>query len=762
LRKPQSTEYTYMTLVSSARRLGNSVRKAFRSAIHRVSKMTGRGGDYRPQRGHLPNPVEADPDVLALRMASLGTGPQREEAPEQREARGSPQYSAKLPPTGREIHLISNHFELRWVGKSPAGEDGFLVHQYFIQFQPDPTFIFGSEIFTVKRLETQTLESRPDSPVKWRADLTYTKAVPKDNPVYMQIYNLVVRKCLFGMGLDEIGRSYFDTAAVIDHPNLKIQLWPGYATAVKQCEKGLLLCVDVTHKVIRNDDLLTHIRNLMQLHRSTDSTTLEEFILENIKGSMIITPYNKKTYRVDGILLDDNPLSTFAKKDGTVVSYVSYMKERYDAHISDLTQPLVVVAEAKRNLGKRADQWSPILVPEMCLMTGLTEAMRANMGIMKTLNKHLHMEPKERVEILQQFISKLSGTPRCKETLNTWGFAFELKLKGCSIGRVLLPETIVFSEQRTVRVDNNNDFTKALRSNQLLTCVPLEKWIVVVPVRDLQNAKDFSMTMHKVATPLGFRIRKPVCYETVPDTRVPNYMRSLEDIIAKQPSGSLQMILCILPNNKSELYYAIKKRLSQDLGKCVEQFSKANHATPDFVIFYRANIEEGIISSGTAAKEAKKIEDALAKSFKPEAAKDHGFVYIGVTKQHNVRLLTHKGNCSEERRIGAAQVMNPPPGTILDHDIVAAEKTFPEFFLVPTNARQGQFASLLRVIRDSHGFSPQVIQAYTYKMCHLYYNWSGAVNLPSTCQYAGKLAKQAAYSMPSHPHSSLCTYLHYL
>ncbi|ODM88383.1 Protein aubergine [Orchesella cincta] len=496
----------------------------------------------------------------------------------------------------------------------------------------------------------------------------------------------------------------------------------------------------------------------MQLHRSTDSTTLEEFILENIKGSMIITPYNKKTYRVDGILLDDNPLSTFAKKDGTVVSYVSYMKERYDAHISDLTQPLVVVAEAKRNLGKRADQWSPILVPEMCLMTGLTEAMRANMGIMKTLNKHLHMEPKERVEILQQFISKLSGTPRCKETLNTWGFAFELKLKGCSIGRVLLPETIVFSEQRTVRVDNNNDFTKALRSNQLLTCVPLEKWIVVVPVRDLQNAKDFSMTMHKVATPLGFRIRKPVCYETVPDTRVPNYMRSLEISSPNNqrlPSDDLmhpakQQVRALLrhqeatqsgPRNVTFNYRqkdALDEHLREGILKCVEQFSKANHATPDFVIFYRANIEEGIISSGTAAKEAKKIE-------------------------HNVRLLTHKGNCSEEPRIGAAQVMNPPPGTILDHDIVAAEKTFPEFYLVPTNARQGTVRPVYyRVIRDSHGFSPQVIQAYTYKMCHLYYNWSGAVNLPSTCQYAGKLAKQAAYSMPSHPHSSLCTYLHYL
>ena len=37
-------------------------------------------------------------------------------------------------------------------------------------------------------------------------------------------------------------------------------------------------------------------------------------------------------------------------------------------------------------------------------------------------------------------------------------------------------------------------------------------------------------------------------------------------------------------------------------------------------------------------------------------------------------------------------------------------------------------------------FKPDHIQALTYKLTHLYYNWPGTVRVPAPCQYAHKLA----------------------
>ena len=44
------------------------------------------------------------------------------------------------------------------------------------------------------------------------------------------------------------------------------------------------------------------------------------------------------------------------------------------------------------------------------------------------------------------------------------------------------------------------------------------------------------------------------------------------------------------------------------------------------------------------------------------------------------------------------------------------------------------------VVKDTSGLLPKHIQALTYKLTHLYYNWPGTVRVPAPCQYAHKLA----------------------
>ena len=64
-----------------------------------------------------------------------------------------------------------------------------------------------------------------------------------------------------------------------------------------------------------------------------------------------------------------------------------------------------------------------------------------------------------------------------------------------------------------------------------------------------------------------------------------------------------------------------------------------------------------------------------------------------------------------------------------------------DFFLVSQSVNQGTVnPTSYNVVKDTSGLLPKHIQALTYKLTHLYYNWPGAVRVPAPCQYAHKFA----------------------
>ena len=99
--------------------------------------------------------------------------------------------------------------------------------------------------------ELQSLQATSEN-----GDVTYTikiKMVGQVNPedsIYIQFYNIVMRKCMSLIGMEELGRNMYDPNAAIKFPDDRLQLWPGFSTAIRTHEIGALLCVEVTHKVI--------------------------------------------------------------------------------------------------------------------------------------------------------------------------------------------------------------------------------------------------------------------------------------------------------------------------------------------------------------------------------------------------------------------------------------------------------------------------------------------------------------------------------
>lgn len=58
-------------------------------------------------------------------------------------------------------------------------------------------------------------------------------------------------------------------------------------------------------------------------------------------GLSVLTRYNNKMYRIDEILFDKNPLSTFDCQ-GEAMSYVDYYKKQYNIDIQDKGQPMLL------------------------------------------------------------------------------------------------------------------------------------------------------------------------------------------------------------------------------------------------------------------------------------------------------------------------------------------------------------------------------------------------------------------------------------
>lgn len=136
---------------------------------------------------------------------------------------------------------------------------------------------------------------------------------------YIQVFNIIIRKCFHALNLQLVGRDFFDAEAKVDIPEYKLQVWPGYKTTINQYEDRLLMVAEIAHKVLRMDTILQMLNEYSQ----SKGSQYKRMFLEDVVGKIVMTDYNKKTYRVDDVKWDESPQCTFVMR-GEAISYVDY------------------------------------------------------------------------------------------------------------------------------------------------------------------------------------------------------------------------------------------------------------------------------------------------------------------------------------------------------------------------------------------------------------------------------------------------------
>ncbi|XP_059192376.1 piwi-like protein 2 isoform X2 [Centropristis striata] len=473
---------------------------------------------------------------------------------------------AKAGTKGAAITIGSNHIMIRCKNEA--------VYQYHVTFTPNvesmamrfgmmkdhrPTTgevvaFDGSILFLpVKLNDVVVLESlrRTDNEAI-KIQIQMTKILPPNSDLCIPFYNVVLRRVMKIVGLKLVGRNHYDPESAVILGKHRLQVWPGYSTCIKRTDGGLYLNVDVSHKVLRNDSVL----NIMNMLYQQSKESFQDECTKELIGSIVITRYNNRTYRIDAIDWNKSPKDTFTLMDGTQTTFVEYYSKNYGITIKEMDQPLLMHRPKERAKpgGKQIITGEILLVPELSFMTGIPDKMRKDFRAMKDLTMHINVSGEQHTHAIKQLLKNISANPESLKELSRWGLAIDSEIL-VTKGRILPSETICM-QSSSFAPGTDVSWSREVVRDTSISSIPLNIWSIFYPRRCAEQAEELVSTFNKVAGPIGLRLERPIRVE-LRDDRTETYVKSIHSQLNSEPN--MQLVVCILVGNRDDLYSAIKK-----------------------------------------------------------------------------------------------------------------------------------------------------------------------------------------------------------
>ena len=736
----------------------------------------------------------------------------------------------------RRVSVTTNFFRL---GRSPVNN----VTVYSLSFVPEietenrslrGQLLFlskasvesqiGKYIKTGNVLISRTAKQEPFSvPVRGHDDSDYILMVTPAGTItgenvdsYRMYANSALKHMLGCLDLKQVTKmpKFYDVRQTQRIDQLQLEVWRGYTATFSHHLQDMLLNLDFSSKIIRDTTALMHIEEITKNSRGGN---LEQVINNEMIGMIVMAKYgNFKCYRIDRVIMNESPAITFPTKEGSI-SYVDYYKKRYNIVIRSPRQPLLLTT-----IERGAKEIK--LVPELCVLTGISEDMRRDFRAMNDIAAFTRLEPARRLEVSTGLANRLATDRKCREIAEE----YQMIIDPAPIvvdGVRFQTESVKVGPTNSdlVQIDNRGGFN--LR-NSILAAVPIENWIVMTTQRDQANRDRLIKTLVNKGGQLGIRMgqaiqidydprniknmiagmNRPPQGKPVPQIVLvvvaPNDKRVYNDIKEACALSSGVPTQCLKANNlnnpkkfdsimsklivqmavktgsaawqmsptpgipvktmvigidvfhdtvlraKSVLgfvasihpafinYYnttRIHERSGQEIaghvGDCLREallaFHKAtqNRFMPEVIIVYRDGVADSQIEA------AKNFE---VNSMKATIATFQGYnprlIYVLVNKKTNAKLFV-QGNRGME---------NPQPGTVVNTVVIPESQSF---YLIAHAVTQGMASpTLYRIIHNDGGMEPMVIAKLAFKLCYMYYNWTGGIKVPAPTMMAHKLA----------------------
>ncbi|ALC39198.1 AGO3 [Drosophila busckii] len=369
----------------------------------------------------------------------------------------------------------------------------------------------------------------------------------------LPLYNILFDRVMNSLKYVRFDRKQYDPSCPKVIPIAKLEVWPGYVTAVDEFDGGLMLCCDVSHRLLCQKTVLEMLIELYHQNKSNYQDQAKKCLI----GNIVLTRYNNRTYKIDDICFTQNPSSTFETHTGSI-NYTDYYKNHHNITIKDIKQPLLLSMKKARGAdGASANDLKFCLIPELCYLTGLRDEMREDKKLMREIATYTRVSPNQRMLALEKFFDSVTKSPDAKAILASWGLTL---MKNFNVqGRKMSPEQIYFAN-KDVSAGYKADFNNDALSSEMLDVVHLNTWILIHHKNDFRAAQTLLENMKRCCQALGMKIASPRIISLDQD-RVDLYV----DALRRNIDMNCQLVVCITPNMREDRYSAIKKICCSEL-----------------------------------------------------------------------------------------------------------------------------------------------------------------------------------------------------
>lgn len=325
---------------------------------------------------------------------------------------------------GTPIPLVANFFPVTWpLGQifihhmhfEPAG--GVFIKRRVLSANKDQLGrhdFWGELLFAKQDLSNRTFKAEVNG-TEYVVTLSGRIPVATDDvaaPERMAMASRLLKTVFARLKFIRIRDSIYDPT----HPLIfqDMRAFPGYSTNIDLFHSGLMLNVDTSYKWVQTRSIL----DLLVLHQR-DRAKQNQLVA----NQSVITNYTDKRgdyrfYRVSSIDFDKTPASTFprrkrrehkyAEAEEELISFYDYYQETHGITIRHMEQPLLKVVEKRRRPTDGVQVEEIIyLVPELCVLAGMTEEMRTNGQLRRKAMEATGPGPRERMNSLISLVKKL-------------------------------------------------------------------------------------------------------------------------------------------------------------------------------------------------------------------------------------------------------------------------------------------------------------------------------------------------------------------
>ncbi|CAF2059596.1 unnamed protein product [Rotaria magnacalcarata] len=184
----------------------------------------------------------------------------------------------------------------------------------------------------------------------------------------------------------------------------------------------LMINVDLSTKVMHKQTIYSGLMD--KFNRINDTKQTQDASLKELVGQIILAPIKIQIASAKAL-------------------FFLYL-HKYDIKIKDEQQPLISVKASKlvaKGGPKKEDLGLIFLIPELCSITDISDAMRQDFSLMKEMSVYTHIEPNNRYEQVTDFLNHIQR----RNELNNCHISLDNKLVELT-GRTMKTESIIYKE----------------------------------------------------------------------------------------------------------------------------------------------------------------------------------------------------------------------------------------------------------------------------------------------------------------------------